>query len=112
MIENDKWGGTCPNYGCDPTKMMMAVIEAKSHVEHLKGQGISGDLKIDWKGLRSRKLNITDPYEKSTFEGLKMLILKRYMVAQVLLSKENCKLQERFIRPKLILLRQEVVHVV
>lgn len=71
MIENDKWGGTCPNYGCDPTKMMMAVIEAKSHVEHLKGQGISGDLKIDWKGLRSRKLNITDPYEKSTFEGLK-----------------------------------------
>ena len=26
IIENDKWGGTCPNYGCDPTKLMMAVI--------------------------------------------------------------------------------------
>lgn len=71
IIENDKWGGTCPNYGCDPTKMMMAVVEAKSRVEQLKGQGISGELNIDWKGLKSRKLNITDPYEKSTFTGLK-----------------------------------------
>ena len=67
IIENDKWGGTCPNYGCDPTKMMMAVVEAKSRVEQLKGQGISGELNIDWKGLKSRKLNITDHYEKSTW---------------------------------------------
>mgnify|MGYP007025349986 CR=1 FL=1 len=52
--------------------MMMAVVEAKSRVEQLKGQGISGELNIDWKGLKSRKLNITDPYEKSTFTGLKI----------------------------------------
>lgn len=70
IVEQDKWGGTCPNYGCDPTKVMMAVIEAKKRVDVLQGQGISGNLKIDWAGLRERKTNLTDPYEKGIFEGL------------------------------------------
>ena len=63
IVENDKWGGTCPNYGCDPTKMMMALVEAKSRVERLQGHGINGDVAIDWAGMRARKTEITDLYE-------------------------------------------------
>ena len=70
IIENDKWGGTCPNYGCDPTKVMMAVVEAKARVENLKNQGITGELSLDWKGIRGRKLAITDPLEEKTLAGL------------------------------------------
>lgn len=71
VIENDKWGGTCPNYGCDPTKAMMAVVEAKHHADQLQGQGLKGNLTVDWAAMRNRKVEITDPYAKQSFEGLK-----------------------------------------
>ena len=71
VVERFLWGGVCPNFGCDPTKAMMAVVEAKHRVADLAGQGISGDLTIDWAGLRGRKINITDPYEKQTLDGFK-----------------------------------------
>ncbi len=29
VIEKYLWGGTCPNYGCDPKKILLAGIEAK-----------------------------------------------------------------------------------
>lgn len=70
VVEKDKWGGTCPNYGCDPTKVMMAVVEAKQHADQLFGEGLSGGLKIDWESMRQRKLEITDPYAERTFNGL------------------------------------------
>lgn len=70
IVENDKWGGTCPNYGCDPTKMMMAVVEAKKHAEWLQGQGLVREPSVKWEEMRARKLNLTDPYEKEMLKGL------------------------------------------
>ncbi len=29
VVENDLWGGTCPNYGCDPKKCCIAVSKLK-----------------------------------------------------------------------------------
>lgn len=29
MVEEYLWGGTCPNYGCDPKKILLAAAEAK-----------------------------------------------------------------------------------
>ena len=40
LIEKYLWGGTCPNYGCDPKKILLAAVEAKEHVEFLSGDGV------------------------------------------------------------------------
>ena len=29
VVESDLWGGTCPNRGCDPKKMLYGVVESR-----------------------------------------------------------------------------------
>ena len=29
VIEKYLWGGTCPNYGCDPKKLLLAAVKPK-----------------------------------------------------------------------------------
>lgn len=71
IVEKDKWGGTCPNYGCDPTKIMMALVEAKQRAENLSVAGLHGSLHIDWKEMLSRKKAYSDAIPSGTEQGLK-----------------------------------------
>ena len=46
VVENDLWGGTCPNYGCDPKKMLYRGVEVKNAALRMNGFGISGTANI------------------------------------------------------------------
>lgn len=61
IIEEYLWGGTCPNYGCDPKKVLLAAVEAKERAEWMKGFGLRGHEKIDWHALMAHKNAYTDP---------------------------------------------------
>ncbi len=61
IIEEYLWGGTCPNYGCDPKKVLLAAVEAKEHAEWMKGFGLRGHEEIDWHALMAHKNAYTDP---------------------------------------------------
>lgn len=71
IAEKDKWGGTCPNYGCDPTKIMMALVEAKYRAENLASAGLHGSLRIDWQEMLARKKAYSDAIPSGTEQGLK-----------------------------------------
>ncbi|RZI48366.1 dihydrolipoyl dehydrogenase family protein [Lactococcus kimchii] len=62
LVERDKWGGTCPNYGCDPTKIMMSAVETLNHAKDMKLSGVHGELKLDWSELMARKNAYTSPF--------------------------------------------------
>ena len=51
VIENDLWGGTCPNRGCDPKKLLYAAVETKEAVTHLSGKGFSVNPQVPWPEL-------------------------------------------------------------
>lgn len=70
LVEKDKWGGTCPNYGCDPTKIMMALVEAKQRAENLFSAGLHGNLHIDWKEMVARKNAYSNAVPSRTRKGL------------------------------------------
>lgn len=70
IIEEYLWGGTCPNYGCDPKKMLLAAVEAKDQVEHLAGAGVVGDVKLDWTTLMRHKMAFTEPITARKIVGL------------------------------------------
>ena len=56
VIEKDKIGGTCLNYGCIPTKSLLASAELFSSIRKAKEFGISiGELSIDLSGIMERK---------------------------------------------------------
>jgi len=57
VIERDKFGGTCVNTGCTPTKAMVASARA-AHMVHRGtdfGIEIRGDIKVNLKKVKARK---------------------------------------------------------
>ena len=71
VIEKDLWGGTCPNRGCDPKKILMAAVEAQAHSETLQGHGLNGVPQIDWTALMAKKRAYTSMIPGGTEAGLK-----------------------------------------
>lgn len=71
IVEHDLWGGTCPNRGCDPKKILLAAVEAKSASEHLQSFGLTGVPTIDWPALMASKHSYTDGINDETLSGLK-----------------------------------------
>ncbi len=57
FIERDKFGGTCVNTGCTPTKAMVAsayaAYQARRGGEY--GVNIAGDIRVDMKQVKARK---------------------------------------------------------
>ncbi len=57
VIEKSKFGGTCVNDGCTPTKTMVASAKAAFMARRAAdfGVDISGDIKVDMKKVKARK---------------------------------------------------------
>lgn len=70
VIENDLFGGTCPNRGCDPKKMLYSAVETKQHVTQLHGFGLTGEPTIDWPALMAFKRTYTSQIPGGTKAGL------------------------------------------
>ncbi len=74
LVEKEKLGGICLNWGCIPTKSLLRVAEIKKYIEHSKNYGIivNGKIDFDVKKIvqRSRKIS-----QKLT-DGIEYLIKK------------------------------------
>ena len=56
FIESDEFGGTCPNRGCTPKKLLVAAAHALDEIERASIHGISvGSPSLDWPALIDRK---------------------------------------------------------
>lgn len=70
IIESDLWGGTCPNRGCDPKKMLLSGVEAKKRIETMIGKGFEQTPEIIWEELMAFKQSYTDTVPENTKKGL------------------------------------------
>lgn len=70
VFENDLWGGTCPNRGCDPKKVLLSAVEARDRVVQLQGKGFSEVPTVNWSELEQFKETFTDPVSKGSQQGL------------------------------------------
>ena len=61
FIESDQFGGTCPNRGCTPKKVLVAAAHAMHEIEIAHHNGIEvGPAKLDWTALIDRKSDMID----------------------------------------------------
>ena len=52
LIERDKMGGTCLNYGCDPTKTMLYSAHLLHEAQRARFYGLHiPQAEVDWKAL-------------------------------------------------------------
>ncbi len=70
VLENDLWGGTCPNRGCDPKKVLLSAVEARDRVTQLQGNGFNEVPPINWTQLEKFKETFTDPVSEGSKQGL------------------------------------------
>lgn len=57
VVEKHHLGGTCLNYGCIPSKALLASAELLHHLKHSEDWGVSipGQATFDWSKIQKRK---------------------------------------------------------
>jgi mycothione reductase len=64
IVEERKFGGTCVNYGCIPSKMLAYTAEVADTVDRSGTFGIDADVRaVHWKAIRDRVFGRTDGIE-------------------------------------------------
>lgn len=62
LVEHGRFGGTCLNVGCIPTKMYVYPADVAQHVRHAPRYGIDATLdKVRWSDIRDRVFGRIDP---------------------------------------------------
>ncbi|SDI99584.1 dihydrolipoyl dehydrogenase family protein [Natribacillus halophilus] len=60
VIESHKLGGTCPNSGCDPKKILVQTSEVVEATRRLTGDGIAQRVELEWNRLMQAKRRYTE----------------------------------------------------
>ena len=71
VIEGFEYGGTCPNYGCEPKIFLEGAARTVLQSQQLLGRGISQPAKLDWEALMQTKLERFDPWPGETRDIIK-----------------------------------------
>lgn len=62
IIESDRFGGTCLNRGCIPSKMLVVAADAARAVTEAQRLGVHATLnRVDWLAIRTRVFGRLDP---------------------------------------------------
>src|SRR5665647_3753689 len=78
VVDDQPYGGTCGNRGCDPKKVLVGAEEVVSWDRRMRGHGTAGTSSIDWPSLMAFKRSFTDPIpaaREAAFarEGIEMI---------------------------------------
>lgn len=75
LVEKEYLGGTCLNYGCIPSKTILASAELMHHVQHAAEMGIDvpAGAAVNWAKIQSRK----DKVLQTLRTGIKGLLAAR-----------------------------------
>lgn len=66
VIEGFEFGGTCPNYGCEPKIFLEGAVRNVLQSQQLLGRGISKPATLDWGQLMHTKLSRFDLWPDET----------------------------------------------
>ncbi len=97
VIENDLFGGTCPNRGCDPKKMLYSAVEAKDRVARMQGSGLTDVPQIDWPQLMAFKRAYTSQIPSGTQKGLTAAGIETYHGQAEFVDEHRVKLADQSI---------------
>jgi len=99
IVERDRFGGTCLNRGCIPSKMLVHAADVAQTVRRAGRFGIRADLQgTDWPALRDRVFSRTDHDSDETIAGRRASGVDVYVG------------EARFVGPRLLDLDGQSIH--
>jgi mycothione reductase len=91
IIEEDRFGGTCLNRGCIPSKMFIVAADAATNVKTAERLGVFATLdRVDWTAVRDRIFGRIDPLSQEAID---------YRCSH---GVDVCSEPARFVAPKVI----------
>ncbi len=95
IVERDKLGGICLNWGCIPTKALLRSAEIYRNFQHAKDYGLSAEgLKFDAEAVVKRSRNVAGRMER----GVTMLMKKN----KIDVIQGEARLEKGSAAPKVI----------
>ena len=79
VVEKNRFGGICPNEGCEPKIFLEGAARATLTSMRLQGKGITQPAKLDWKELIQQKNKAMASFlnnMQSMYEGLGATTIK------------------------------------
>jgi len=71
IVERELVGGSCVNYGCTPTKTMLASAYVAHLARHAERWGVrAGDVEVDLAAVVDRKRRVVEGFRQSSRRGL------------------------------------------
>lgn len=70
LFERDRFGGTCINWGCTPTKAFLAAAHAVGRARQASALGIRCRIEVDFPGVMDRVRRIRDRFSAGARERL------------------------------------------
>src|SRR5438067_7758148 len=66
LVEKERWGGSCPNVACTPTKAYLVAAELAHDINELAAKlGVdAGPAQVDLAGVKARKDTLKKPQEQ------------------------------------------------
>lgn len=61
ILESRELGGTCPNRGCNPKKVLTGAAQIIARARHMEGKGLTGESALAWDELASFAQSIIEP---------------------------------------------------
>lgn len=69
IVEQSRFGGTCLNRGCVPSKMFVVAADAVEHAKAAERLGVHASVEpVDWKTIRNRVFKRIDPLHEGAVE--------------------------------------------
>jgi glutathione reductase (NADPH) len=100
VIDDQPFGGTCANRGCDPKKVLIGAADVIAWHKRMHGLGIAGSASIDWPALMAFKRTFTDPVPQSTEESLEKAGIELFHGDARFVAEDRIRIGERELASK------------
>lgn len=103
-IESNGYGGTCPNHGCTPKKILSSLSAKVAETNRLVGRGVQTETEINWEDLIAVKREFIDPIPENNEQKLKKLDVTTYHGYASFVSKNEVKVNDEILSGKKIVI--------
>lgn len=97
IADNREYGGTCPNRGCDPKKVLVGITEVIQLATNLKGKGITEVPEINWQDLQKFKSTFTSAIPAATEKDLKKSGIELYHQSPKFLDENTLSVEGKTV---------------
>lgn len=97
IADNREYGGTCPNRGCDPKKVLMSFTEIIDRASKMQGKGVTKMPEVNWKDLMAFKETFVDAIPAATEKDLRALNIKMYHQSPKFLDRNTLSVEGKTV---------------